>query len=97
MHPCEVFRENDEPCHGGVSLPRVLQHQQLDVKYKTKTFFVGSLSQPCPCSSHRQVLHAFYKLVPTVTAEGVFKAELLEDFILTMALRSTHLALKLVW
>ncbi|CAN0072932.1 unnamed protein product, partial [Ectocarpus fasciculatus] len=44
-----------------------------------------------------QVLHAFYLLVPTVTAEGVFKAELLEDFILGMALRSTHLALKLVW
>ncbi|CAM9289491.1 unnamed protein product [Ectocarpus sp. 4 AP-2014] len=44
-----------------------------------------------------QVLHAFYLLVPTTTAEGVFKAELLEDFILTMALRSTHLALKLVW
>ncbi|CAN0461463.1 unnamed protein product, partial [Ectocarpus sp. 12 AP-2014] len=44
-----------------------------------------------------QVLHAFYLLVPTVTAEGVFKAELLEDFILAMALRSTHLALKLVW
>lgn len=44
-----------------------------------------------------KVLHAFYLLVPTVTAEGIFKAELLEDFILAMALRSTHLALKLVW
>ncbi|CAN0283903.1 unnamed protein product, partial [Laminaria digitata] len=44
-----------------------------------------------------QVVHAFYLLVPTTTVEGVFKAELLEDFILAMALRSTHLALKLVW
>lgn len=52
---------------------------------------------PPPPRIDLQVLHAFYLLVPTVTLEGIFKAELLEDFILSMALRSTHLALKLVW
>lgn len=54
-------------------------------------------SPPPPARCPFQVLHAFYLLVPTITAEGVFKAELLEDFILEMALRSTHLAVKLVW
>ncbi|CAM9919964.1 unnamed protein product, partial [Choristocarpus tenellus] len=37
-----------------------------------------------------------YLLVPATSLEGVLKMELLEDFLVTMSLRSPHLAVKLV-
>ncbi len=44
-----------------------------------------------------QLIHTHYLMVPMFSGEGILKAELLEDFILSMCRKSAHLAVKLVW
>ncbi len=44
-----------------------------------------------------QLVHTHYLMVPVVSEEAILKAELLEDFILTMCRKSAHLAVKLIW
>ncbi len=44
-----------------------------------------------------QLIHTHYLMVPMFSGEGILKAELLEDFILSMCRKSAHLAVKLIW
>ena len=55
-----------------------------------------------PSATHKlspppQVIHTHYLLVPALGLEEILKVELLEDLMLSLCLKSAHLAVKLVW